>query len=263
MTMRATQIAALAGIAAVLAACGQGQASDKANVSSTRQAAAAASITIIGGTPAQRDALQTIIASLQPTGISVIEIASAEGPLAPQGGDELKFTLLPSAGPSLVQAEWGAYLTVGDFRDSSASKGLPDVSGVALSNGTIVSLASVEHPAVTATTVATQAIVGNLAKMGVDQAVVDTRLVDGRAVVSVRGVANDPAAFLASFGRAALQQTFGDINLYDGTYLSIRSSTGKDVFAAGYASRAAHGLGWSDPSLSANAPSGVAQPASS
>jgi hypothetical protein len=261
---RVTHIAVLAGIAAAMSGCGQAHTGGTLDASSTRQPSAAASITIIGGTPAQRDALQTIIGSLKPAGISVIEITSAEGPLAPQGGDELKFTLTPTTSPgaALVEAQWGAYLTAGDFRDSSAANGLPDVSGVALSTGTIVSLASVEHPAVTETTVATQAIVGNLAKMGVSQAAVDTRLVDGRAVVSVRAVADDPAAFVATFGRAALQQTFGDINLYDGTFLLIRSSTGKDVFAAGYASRAAHGLGWSDPSLSTSAPSGVAQPAS-
>lgn len=203
----------------------------------------APTVTITGGSPAQRSLLQSIADSLN-AGIGVASIDIGTPAVSGQAGNGLTFALTDTQGAAFIRSEWEAFLIAGTFRDASANDGLPAIGSVSLSNGTMINLETIDHPAVTVATPDTAAIESGLASLNLTGCTTHSMSPDGYSAIAVSCTTSDPASFVSAHAWDALSTVFVDVNAYDGVYLEVTNSAGDPIYVAAYASRAAHGSTW-------------------
>jgi hypothetical protein len=116
----ALRVNALAALPLVIAACG----SEAAPIARSTTVAAE-HVRIVGGTAAQRELLDEIVAGLRPRSLTYAGVARPPRRARPVPPGAVSIEV---AGGGGTRARWEEYLVAGAFRDVSAQRGLPPVA---------------------------------------------------------------------------------------------------------------------------------------
>ena len=242
----------------VVVAVGCGQASGQGSGPRHRGAAAPGTM-VSGGTASQQSAVESILTGLGSNNqISEIKItASGPSDFATSSDSWVDFTIPTGRGPETIRAQWMAFLVAGAFRDMSAqSSTLPPVGGVILDGYGAQIIGGSDHPAITVTAPNDQTIDSNLQAIGLSPVSISHAQPDSGIAPIVIAQTSDPASFVAKHPNP-WADVFGDVNLYEGTYLEVDDPQGQPVLIGAYASRAAHGVSWIRPDLATSISSDV------
>lgn len=215
------------------------------------------SVTVTGATPAQEDLLRAIVREVPGPMIKSVAVG------APPAGFDfsgawLSITVEARDGAASVRAQWQALVVAGLFRDLSASRGLPAVTGKtitavdpagAILDGpatTPLDSPPLDVPSTTTAALATAASRG-AARAGLAVASIRVARPVGQPVIELTVEADDPALFTRSRNAALhslLRELYGRA---EGTYVEVVDRGGNAVLLSAFATRLGEGVGWTQP----------------
>jgi hypothetical protein len=201
---------------------------------------------IVGGTPAQRTLLHTILEGIGSRDVPEVTVGPPPGTSLMGGGTWLIFHF-PGGENRSQLGEWESWLVAGAFRDLSAARGLPAVRG----DGVVF------HPdfgsGYERLCCATHHVTSAASRQALTRRITEGVKRAGLTLISIRfakpfhlapivmAKTSDPNAKLGSW--MPRSSPYGDDSAFEGAFLQVRNQAGKVVFFVGHSTRTQTGIG--------------------
>ena len=217
-----------------------------------------------GGTPEQQALLREILRGIPRSHIKEVALVAPPEDFEPQDATWISFDVSAADPVANVRGFWQALLVAGLFRDESAKRGLPFVSGKTITvhapDGTVRDEGSslIDQPLEHAIQPVSEGQLTNAARAGAGRAGVVLSQVAfahplGRLGVEMQVRTSNSAEFIRDRPKKLGQMISALIDpnqpQAEGTFVEVRDENGKFVSVSAYSVRTGEGLGYTDSSL--------------